>query len=357
MHAQWRQALQIAPHHGLTIMTNSKLTIVTNSKPTIDEALDKVAVLQRAYEREKARRRNAEKILEDKSRTLYLSQEKLNDASQRLQNQNAVITGLSDNYIRVTQDLSYAAKVQNSLLPGSLDLSSIAAAGQFKPAQFIAGDGYDYFLLNKDVLAFYVIDVAGHGIAAAMTSFAVQIQLNPKADGLCQKHFSIDKPLDDVVADIMIDINHMFFHEHPDSQYFTMVLGLIKLKTGEVSFAQAGHPAPILWQSSTELAIPHGKGGTPVAMFDTPSFGIYQCLMKKGDRLLVYSDGVTECRNQQDEEFGENRLIQAMRNSSTQTIQQSTVSITETVTTWNGGRIFEDDLSILLLEYKKNSDE
>jgi len=153
-----------------------------------------IEVLKRAYEREKERRKQAEKLLEEKSRELYLSYEKLDKSHQQLEQTHAdlhkqkeELVQLINAYASVTNDLQLAAKLQSDLLPEPLETSTVAATGYFLPALFVAGDAYDFFMLSDDVLALYIIDVEGHGTASAMTSFAIHSQLNPKPDGICKR--------------------------------------------------------------------------------------------------------------------------------------------------------------------------
>lgn len=336
------------------------MTLVQDPTLSADAALEKLAVYKRAYDREKDRRQYVEKMLEDKSRDLYLSSQELNSKNEALSNANTLLesqynelTGLSNDYERVKQDLSYAAKIQSSLLPSPLELPGISITGDFMPAEFLAGDGYDYFALNEDIFAFYIIDVVGHGIAAAMISFAVQIQLNPKSEGICQKHLASAKNLGEAAEATLNELNEMFYYDETASRYFTMIYGLVNLKSGEVCIGQAGHPPPMLWQSSSGAVSPQGKGGTPVAMLDEPLFGIYKFQMHEGDRLYVYSDGITECRNKEDEEFGDENLMQLIGESSSLPLQPSADALTAAVTTWNDGEDFDDDLSLLVLEYRK----
>lgn len=332
---------------------------MSKQQPLDNNSSDKLDVYKRAYEREKSRREYAEQMLEDKARELYLSsqelthkREALNNAFIKIESQSGEITNLSNDYNRVTEDLSYAAKIQNSLLPKALDLDNVSAVGAFKPAQFLAGDGFDYFQLSENIFAFYTIDVVGHGSAAAMVSFAVQMQLNPKLDGICQKHLSEANHLNDSVLRTLNELNHNFYLHHTTSQYFTMIYGLLDLDTGAISLGQAGHPPPILYKSGSRQTSPQGKGGMPIAMFDDPLFGIYECNMSSGDRLYVYSDGITECRNISDEEFGSDNLIQIIQSSAKLSIQQSADSILATISDWNGTEEFDDDVSMLILELK-----
>jgi len=152
-------------------------------------------ILKRAYKREKARRKQAEVKLEEKSRELYLSYEKLEESNLQLkqmlekqQKQQEELTKLINSYTSVKDDLELAAALQSDLLPNPIETTTYAACGYFQPAQFIAGDAFDYFMLSESVFAFYIIDVEGHGTASAMTSFAIHSQLNPKTDGTCNRN-------------------------------------------------------------------------------------------------------------------------------------------------------------------------
>jgi len=328
------------------------LTHVSDTNHIRNSKTDQLEVFKRAYEREKIRRKYVEKMLEDKSRDLYLSQQELINKNNELTTANTVITDLSNDYDRVTQDLIYAAKIQNSLLPKSIENNSIAAVGTLTPAQFIAGDGFDFYYLSDAIFAFYMIDVVGHGTAAAMLSFAIQMQLNPKDDGICRKFLIDTECLSDAVQGTLEELNRIFYQEHSSTQYFTMIYGLIDLSNGNVTFGQAGHPPPIHYCSTSGTIGTQGKNGTPVALLEDPSFGVYSFKMGTGDRLVVYSDGVSECRNESDEEFGVEFLFDPIVKSHSTSIHALNSILTDTVSKWNGSDSYEDDMSLLLLEYK-----
>ena len=193
-------------------------------------------VLNRAYEREKARRKKAEALLEEKSRELYLSYEKLQESHEQLQQtldehnrQTEEMTRLVTTYTTVKDDLEIAASLQADLLPDPVDTTTHAAHGYFQPAQFIAGDAYDYFMLSESVFAFYIIDVEGHGAASAMTSFAVHSQLTPKLDGICSRNLHTCNNHADAVIATVNDLNNNFYNPDSKNKYFTMLYGMLAL--------------------------------------------------------------------------------------------------------------------------------
>ena len=196
-------------------------------------------VLERAYEREKKRRKQAEVLLEEKSRELFLSYEKLTRSHEQLeqahadlQNQKEELVELLSAYASVTNDLQLAAKLQTDLLPSPLQTDSVAASGYFMPALFVAGDAFDFFMLSEELLAFYIIDVEGHGAASAMTSFAIHNQLNPKSDGICLRALQKHSDHSGAVCATVKHLNQCFYDQHANNKYFTMIYGLLDLVSG-----------------------------------------------------------------------------------------------------------------------------
>lgn len=324
-----------------------------------EDASETIRVLERAFARERERRREAEKLLEDRSRELYARLEELSQANDaltqansRLVDQATVIDGLSNNYQRVTAELKVAAKTQLDLLPPPIDTGDLIACGMYRPAEFVAGDGYDYFPLDDQHLAFYMLDVAGHGAAAAMVSFAAQFHLNPKLEGLCQTRLRSSTSLQETVASTLGELNQAFYMDHGSVRYFTMIYGVMNRISGRACIGHAGHPIPMLYRTATGTVEQHGEGGHPVAMFESPQFSTVEFTMQAGDRLLIYSDGATECTNSSNEEFGTSRLADAIQQTSALPLQGVGDHLLHELTKWTGTGVFEDDLAALLIEFR-----
>lgn len=313
-----------------------------------------VVVLERAYEREKARRVQAEVALESKSRDLYLSYENLSESHAELERINgmlevkqAQLLALHSQYDTVTHDLRLAANLQEQLLPNSQSYGCIDADGLSKPAMFVAGDIYDHFKLSASSLAFYMADVTGHGPAAAMISYAIHKQLNPKSGGLCATHFRAHADMSDVVVSTVSALNKEYAGLKGDSHYFTLVYGIIDLDTGEVCFCQAGHPAPMFFSQSGQAAREVGEGGFPMGMFKQAEYCSYRCVLEPGDSFYLYSDGITECFSNTGEEYGKHRLLDTITRFQNVELKNTLNGIDESVTDWNSGDVFGDDVSLL----------
>lgn len=315
-------------------------------------------VLKRAYEREKERRKQAESLLEEKSRELYLSYEKLKESHAQLQHtldehnkQKEEMTKLVTTYTSVKDDLQIAARLQADLLPEPVETATHAAHGYFQPAQYVAGDSFDYFMLPGDVFAFYIIDVEGHGTASAMTSFAVNSQLTPKKDGICRRNLREQDNHADAVCATVNDINNTFYNPDSKNKYFTMLYGLLDLQSGMLTWCQAGHPALTLYSNNKKIEL--GSGGFPVGVLSEPGFEAAEYKIEAGDRLAIYSDGITECHNQQDGFFGKDRLTEILLQCSTVTPEQCISRVKEELQAWNVHDHFADDVTLLLIDYKK----
>jgi len=321
-----------------------------------------IEVLKRAYEREKERRKQAEKLLEEKSRELFLSYEErdqshkqLEQTHRSLQKQQEELVQLINAYASVTDDLQLAAKLQTDLLPEPESFKTHAAHGYFQPARFVAGDAYDYFMLSDDVFAFYIIDVEGHGTASAMTSFAIHSQLNPKYDGICRRNLNNCETHEDSVCATVSDLNNTFYNHKSQNKYFTMIYGLLDLKTEQITWCQAGHPALSICSDSklTEL----GDGGFPVGTLENPVFEATSCKVAPGDRITVYSDGAIECFSTDGEAFGKARLHKLLSQNSKRTQEECVAEIRDTLFKWNGSDEFADDVTLLLIDYHGSTDQ
>lgn len=315
-----------------------------------------IEVLQRAYEREKERRKKAEVLLEERSRELYLRCEELDKSHSQLEQinvdlakQKEELVTLINAYASVTDDLQLAAKLQADLLPDPLIGTRATASGYFQPAKYVAGDAYDYYKLTENIFAFYIFDVEGHGTASAMTSFAIHSQLNPKYDGICSRTLKKYEDHSKVVCETVKQLNSGFFDARSTTKYFTMIYGLIELNTGVTTWCQAGHP-PLILSTNTKVS-EIGDGGFPVGMLEDPQYSATSITMNPGDRIAVYSDGIVECFSSDEEPFGAERLVDLIGQSQPESQQQCTDRVKDCLLEWNGSAEFADDVTLMLVDY------
>ena len=262
---------------------------------------------------------------------------------------------LSEAYSVIKKDLEAGAKIQSSLLPQS---ASIICGVQFDwiflPSTFVAGDIFDYFRLDENHVGFYLLDVAGHGIPAAMLSVTLSKVLSPTNHQACLlKQFMpvSEPPYYKIInpARAVRSLNERFQADDNTMQYFTMLYGIIDTRNGRTLVTQAGHPPPIFLKKGINASL-IGTGGYPVGMLPDLDYDEEEVHLGRGDRLILYSDGITECTNDEKEQFSLERLTKLLEKGQYLPLRELMVSIEETLRLWKGDNDFEDDMTLLAME-------
>lgn len=262
---------------------------------------------------------------------------------------------LSEAYSVIKKDLEAGVKIQSSLLPRS---ASVICGVQFDwiflPSAFVAGDVFNYFRLDENHVGFYLLDVAGHGIPAAMLSVTLSRVLSPTNHQECllkqfmpvpePPYYKIINP-----ARAVRSLNERFQADDDTMQYFTMLYGIIDTRDGETVVTQAGHPPPIFLKKGTTASL-IGTGGYPVGMLPDLDYGEEELHLDRGDRLILYSDGITECSNDENGQFSVERLIGLLEKGQHLPLRELMVSIEESLRLWKGNNEFEDDMTMLAME-------
>lgn len=198
----------------------------------------------------------------------------------------------------IDKDLIQARKIQESLVP---ELTRAFGASRvsllLKPCGHIGGDLVGMFSPGGDRIGFYCIDVSGHGITSAMMTAklggylsSTYLDQNVAMEKRHESGYALRPPAE--VARIM---NERVTADAGVEEYFTMVYVTADLKTGKVQMVQAGHPHPLILRRDGSAAF-LGEGGVPVGLLPDLEYGQFETQMQPGDRLLLYSDGFTECR-------------------------------------------------------------
>jgi sigma-B regulation protein RsbU (phosphoserine phosphatase) len=278
---------------------------------------------------------------------------------QELQENNLRLTETSKKLLAandiINRDLKMAAAMQRSLLPDAATHNQgIAIDWLFHPSTHLSGDIFNFFPLDDHHCGFYIIDVAGHGIASAMHSFTLSRLLSPDTHQGSNylKHSLPNAPYRQVVQTapaVVSALNHQFQTDINNILYFTMTYGVIDTKAKTIELCQAGHP-PALYlhqQQPTELIVNGGLAVGIIADVHYESIVLNYC---SGDRLVLYSDGITECESPAGEMFGSERLRIAVEKTRGLPVAEAIRLLDSDIHLWRGGADFEDDISLLVLE-------
>lgn len=276
---------------------------------------------------------------------------------------------LNEAYKVIQRDLEGAARMQRSLLPPpSMDIGNVHFEWLLLPVSFVAGDILNYFKLVDDQhAAFYHLDVSGHGVPSAMLSVTLAKLISNEIKPNNSLHLSVAAPLNLPFKDrrqsrggprqvaspdeVVSNLNKAFQADHENDMYFTMIYGTLDMISGVLQFCQAGHPSPVFMPLEGEIRLV-GGGGFPVGMLPDMSFESHNLQLQPGDRLFLYSDGITECASHDNGElFGEERLLRWMNAHRHLSLAELKNALEQKLLEWHGSNEFEDDISLLALEF------
>lgn len=250
----------------------------------------------------------------------------------------------------IETDLRAAAALQASLLPRNAAISpELRIAWLFRPAAVIGGDIFDFFRLNERTLGFYHLDVAGHGVPAAMMAVTLSrtlSSLRSSSQGSTPGTEPRVTPPDAVVA----DLNRRFQPEIDGIvPYFTMVYGQLETSSGEGRLCQAGHPHPLIARHNGRVER-LGHGGFAVGMLEGVLYDAIDFRLAPGDRLVLYSDGITDCTNAEGEDFGLERLEALFQSGRERPLDDLTRRLDVALAAWRETTEIADDISLLIIE-------
>jgi sigma-B regulation protein RsbU (phosphoserine phosphatase) len=269
-------------------------------------------------------------------------EDRLSEQNRHLKQQR---DALNQAYEQIQNDLAAAARIQRDSLPTSSALiSPLTAAWLFLPAAHVSGDSFNFVPLSERLSGFYLLDVSGHGIPAALMSTGVSHSLVPLSGivGLPEDYLDPAQLLAKLNRDLCRPDGEM-------TNYATMVYGVIDRFTGEGQLAIAGHPAPMILRRSGGIESLEVRG-LPVGMFDSASYEAQYFQLDAGDRIVLYSDGITECFDASGEAFELDRFQQAMLELPAASTTSTLARLEERVRAWRGNAAFDDDISVFMIE-------
>jgi sigma-B regulation protein RsbU (phosphoserine phosphatase) len=239
---------------------------------------------------------------------------------------------------RLEQEISIARDIQQALLPHSFgDFPHLALTGTTSPCLSVGGDYFDVFPLSDYRTAFLIADVSGKGLGAALLTTMLQGALSGMKMG----------------ADPAEVFNHInrFLCEHSEvGRYATMFFGILD-RDGHLEFVNAGHPSPLLIRAG-EVGEPFTEGGFPVGLIPDASYVASCVALRPGDTLVLYSDGVTEAADPDEQMFGVSRLRELLLGQHDAPLESLQQAILDAVRAFSRGVNQADDITVLVARYR-----
>jgi len=264
---------------------------------------------------------------------------------------------------KLENELVIAQEVQAQLFPHHISqLASLEVHGFCRPASTVSGDYYDFLTLDSERLILAVGDISGKGISAALLMATIHsavraysLQDIPAlrepmavgvASGSAMTRASRVHNLDVSPSALLSLLNHQLYESTPSEKYATLFLGIYNGTERQLTYTNGGHLPPIVMSEDGSIRR-LDCGGTVVGLFDNVTYEESSVQLRKGEMFLAFSDGVTEPENDFGE-FGEQRLIELLRENRDQPLVRISEIVTAAVDDWIGANKQPDDVTLVL---------
>lgn len=264
---------------------------------------------------------------------------------------SATLGKLSEAYGAIDRDLREARKFQEGLVPerfvplGGADISLL-----FRPSGHVGGDMVGYFDIRPGEKGLYAVDVSGHGVSSALMTARIASYFS---DAAPERNIALRRAPDGYAMlppdEVCRRLNALLQRDGESDLYLTMILARLVIETGEVTLCQAGHPSPLILRADGGMEFREAFG-MPIGLVDDAEFSTTGIALGAGDRLLLYSDGITECPDPEGtilDEAGLTDILQDLGATDGPTYLSDLVAALERYACTDD---FPDDLSAVLIE-------
>ena len=256
---------------------------------------------------------------------------------------------------RLSMELELAKTIQSNMLPNTYPVfperKEFDVYARTEPAKELGGDFFDFQMIDRDHLALIIADVAGKGIPAAMFMMASKIIIHNMA-----KNRNHDP------AKILKAVNKQIGANNQSDMFVTLWLGILEISTGLLSAANAGHEYPCLMHKNRDFILLKDPHGLVLGAMDKTEYRSYEIQLVPGDTVFLYTDGVTEAMNAENEEFGLERMVDALNLELDVPVAKLVDNVRGAVGAFVGDATQADDITMMVLRYfgeegKPESDE
>ena len=250
---------------------------------------------------------------------------------------------LAQQLLTINNELEMARQIQLSILPRETPkIRGLEIAARYLPMSSVAGDFYDFIIVDERHVGVLIADVSGHGLPAALIASMLQVALAAQITHASEP------------GRVLSGLNQALcgkFRNH----FVTAAYVFVDMEKNSISYAAAGHPPLLLWRASTGRASEVVQNGLLLGHFPEETYSALELPVGPGDKAVLYTDGILEASNRLDEMFGSDRLKQFLESHHHPGAERLADSLLEELSRWSGhpqGAGQRDDMTLLSIEFK-----
>ena len=244
---------------------------------------------------------------------------------------------------RINTELNVATRIQASMLPSMFpafpERNEFDIYASMTPAKEVGGDFYDFFLVDETHLALVIADVSGKGVPAALFMVITKTLIKNSAQtGASPK-------------EILESVNKQLCENNEEEMFVTVWLGILDIPSGKLTCANAGHEFPVICHKDGEYELVKDKHGLVLAAMEFSKYKEYDLVLEKGDKLFVYTDGVPEATNSENELYGTDRMVTVLNTGTKLSTEELLKVVKKDIDKFVGDAPQFDDITMLNLVY------
>ena len=247
---------------------------------------------------------------------------------------------------RIEEELEFARRIQSAALPKvfTFPRDEFELYASMDPAKEVGGDFYDFFFVDKNKIALVIADVSGKGIPASLFMMRSMTAIKGFAES------------GRMPGEIFSSANDTLCEGNEADMFVTAWIGIVDLETGTVKCANAGHEHPIIKRRDGNWELLKDKHGAPLAAMEGMPFKEYELQLEPGDKLFVYTDGVPEAINANEEQYGTDRTVDCLNSIADANMETLLSSLRANIAEFVNGAEQFDDITMLGFEFRRKTE-
>ena len=250
---------------------------------------------------------------------------------------------LSRQLVSINSELEMARKIQLAILPHETPkITGLEIAARFVPMGSVAGDFYDFIVVDEKHVGILIADATGHGLPAALIASMLQM-------ALAAQFAHASSP-----SAVLAGLNHALCGKFT-THFVTAAYIFLDMERRIMKYGGAGHPPLLLWRASTRVAEELEKNGLVLGLFADASYDEIEATMQFGDRVVPYTDGILEASNPSGEMYGAERFKRFLESNCSTGTNEFSEALLDELSLWSGqprGQGQQDDITFLTIDFK-----